>query len=104
MAPTATREKTVMVSVLIVNDQSLQRLALRVLLSAESDLTVVGEAASGADAVVLCASLHPDVVLMTGRPSARSRIEAIRRIARSSVLPRALAPGAEGESPARILS
>ncbi|MFE2218414.1 hypothetical protein ACFW93_41680 [Streptomyces canus] len=36
-----------MVSVLIVNDQSLQRLALRVLLSAESGLTVVGEAASG---------------------------------------------------------
>ncbi|MFE2218413.1 hypothetical protein ACFW93_41675 [Streptomyces canus] len=40
---------------------------------------------------------------MTGRPSVRSRSEAIRRIARSSVLPRALAPGAEGEPPARIL-
>ncbi|KPI14700.1 two component transcriptional regulator, LuxR family [Actinobacteria bacterium OK074] len=71
-----------MASVLIVNDQSLQRLALRMLLDAESDLTVVGEAANGADAVRLSTALRPDVVLMDGRLSDSDGIEAIRHIAR----------------------
>ncbi|KAB1141518.1 response regulator transcription factor [Streptomyces luteolifulvus] len=70
-----------MVSVLIVNDQSLQRHGLRMLLAAEPGLTVTGEAASGAEAVRMSATLHPCVVLMAG-PSGADDIEAIRRIAR----------------------
>jgi DNA-binding NarL/FixJ family response regulator len=71
-----------MVSVLIANDQSLQRVGLRMLLAAEPDLTVVGEAASGAEAVALSAALRPDVVLMDSRLAEADDIEAIRRIAR----------------------
>ncbi|MXM64561.1 DNA-binding response regulator [Streptomyces sp. HUCO-GS316] len=70
-----------MVSVLIVNDQSLQRHGLRMLLAAEPGLTVTGEAASGAEAVRMSAALNPCVVLMAG-PSGADDIEAIRRIAR----------------------
>lgn len=53
-----------MVSVLVVSDQSLQRRGLRMLLAAEPGLTVVGEAASSAEAVRMITSLRPGVVLM----------------------------------------
>ncbi|MFJ9712314.1 LuxR C-terminal-related transcriptional regulator [Streptomyces sp. NPDC101234] len=71
-----------MVSVLVVNDQSLQRLALRMLLTAEPGLTVVGEAADGDEAIRASAALRPDVVLMDSRPSGAGGIETIRRLAR----------------------
>ncbi|MGW1619793.1 LuxR C-terminal-related transcriptional regulator [Streptomyces sp. NPDC002172] len=71
-----------MVSVLIVNDQSLQRLGLRMLLTAEPDLTVVGEAVRGAEAVRMSTALRPDVVLMATPSPDTDGIEAIRRITR----------------------
>lgn len=87
-----------MVSVLVVNDQSLQRLALRMLLDREPDLSVVGEAASGAEAVRMSAALRPDVVLMGSHPSRTDDIAAVRRIARPQRGPRLLEPSAaEGE-------
>jgi DNA-binding NarL/FixJ family response regulator len=98
-----------MVSVLVVNDQSLQRLGLRMLLSAESDLTVVGEAAGGAEAVAMSAALRPDVVLMDIRLADTDDIEVVRRIARPPrLLPAAgpaIAEGAQGSqgSPPRVL-
>ncbi|MGW3417644.1 LuxR C-terminal-related transcriptional regulator [Streptomyces phaeochromogenes] len=76
-----------MTSVLIVNDQSLQRLGLRMLLAAEPDLTVVGEAATGAEAVRLSAELRPDVVLLDSGVSDTDGIATIRRIAHPSLLP-----------------
>lgn len=81
-----------MVSVLIVNDQSLQRVGLRMLLAVEPDLSVVGEAVSGAEAVGMSAALRPDVVLMDIRLAETDDIEAIRRIARPRVSPRPAAP------------
>lgn len=84
-----------MVSVLIVNDQSLQRVGLRMLLAVEPDLSVVGEAVSGAEAVGMSAALRPNVVLMDIRLAETDDIEAIRRIAR----PPRLAP-ASGSVPA----
>ncbi|MEU9384747.1 response regulator transcription factor [Streptomyces sp. NPDC048279] len=69
-----------MVSVLVVNDQSLQRLALRMLLTAEPGLTVAGEATDGDGAIRASAELRPDVVLMDGRLSGAAGTETIRRL------------------------
>ncbi|MFC4507362.1 MULTISPECIES: LuxR C-terminal-related transcriptional regulator [Streptomyces] len=77
-----------MVSVLVVNDQFLQRLALRTLLTAEPDLTVVGEAAGGDEAVRASTALRPDIVLLGSRLPAAAGIDTIRRIARPPLLPR----------------
>ncbi len=52
------------VSILIVDDHGVLRAGLRALLNAEEDFQVVGEAASGQEAVRLATRLRPDVVLM----------------------------------------
>ena len=52
------------IRVLLVDDQDLYREGLRTLLSTQPDLTVVGEAANGEEALQLAATLQPDVVLM----------------------------------------
>ena len=55
--------------VAIVDDQELMRTGFRMIVEAEPDLTVVGEAGNGPDGIELCRRLDPDVVLMrvTGR-------------------------------------
>ena len=53
-----------MIDVLIVDDQPIVRAGLAVVLGAEPDLRVVGQAADGEEAVRLAASLRPDVVCM----------------------------------------
>ncbi|MGW0948699.1 LuxR C-terminal-related transcriptional regulator [Streptomyces sp. NPDC002623] len=92
-----------MTSVLIVNDQSLQRLGLRMLLAAETDLTVVGDTASGAEAVRMTAALRPDVVLMSGPRSESDDIPTIRRIARPTHLTAVGSPSGATEHPSRVL-
>ncbi|MFF4119108.1 LuxR C-terminal-related transcriptional regulator [Streptomyces sp. NPDC001714] len=91
-------EKTGTVSVLVVNDQSLQRLALRMLLTAEPGLTVVGEAADGDEAIRASAALRPDVVLMDSLLSPADAIDTIRRIARPAARTRTPSPGFTGEA------
>jgi DNA-binding NarL/FixJ family response regulator len=56
-----------MIRVLLVDDQSLLRMGFRLILEAEPDIEVVGEAADGASGVAMAAALHPDVVLMDVR-------------------------------------
>jgi DNA-binding NarL/FixJ family response regulator len=69
-----------MTSVLIADDQALVRVGLRKILEGESDLTVVGEAGDGEDAIEAARRLQPDVVLMDIRMPVLDGIEATRRI------------------------
>lgn len=69
-----------MTTVLVVDDQSLIRSAVRDILSHEQGIEVVGEAANGRDAVTLAGSLRPDVVLMDIRMPGIDGVEATRRI------------------------
>ncbi|MDT0613852.1 response regulator transcription factor [Streptomyces lancefieldiae] len=69
-----------MTTVLIADDQPLQRFGFRMLLESQDDMTVVGEAANGAEAARMTADLHPDVVLMDVRMPGLDGIEATRRI------------------------
>ncbi|NUR98386.1 MAG: response regulator transcription factor [Kribbellaceae bacterium] len=72
-----------MTTVLIVDDQPLQRLGLRILLESVPETQVAGEAGSGSEAVRRTAELHPDVVLMDIRMPGMDGIEATRQIVAS---------------------
>ena len=68
------------VRVVIADDQHLVRTGLRMILSAEDGIEVVGEAADGAEAIDVCASARPDVVLMDVRMPGVDGIDATRAI------------------------
>ncbi|MER5493841.1 response regulator transcription factor [Streptomyces sp. NPDC002490] len=69
-----------MTTVLVADDQRLQRFGFRLLLESQGDMTVVGEAGNGAEAARLADALRPDVVLMDVRMPGVDGIEATRRI------------------------
>ena len=68
------------ITVLIADDQPLMRSALRTCVDSEPDLTVVGEAANGAEALRQVERLRPEVVVMDVRMPIMDGIEATRRI------------------------
>jgi two-component system, NarL family, response regulator DegU len=69
-----------MISVLLVDDQTIVRQGLRSLLSLESDIVVVGEAADGRQAVELVQRLSPNIVLLDVRMPHMDGLQALRRI------------------------
>ncbi|HEY7102129.1 MAG TPA: response regulator transcription factor, partial [Mycobacteriales bacterium] len=70
-----------MLRVIVADDHPVVREGLRAILDAEPDLEVVGEAASGAEAVALAARLRPDVVLMDLRMPGTDGVTATGEIA-----------------------
>jgi DNA-binding NarL/FixJ family response regulator/class 3 adenylate cyclase len=68
------------VRIVIVDDQALVRAGFRMILEAEEDIDVVGEAADGREAVAEVQRLRPDVVLMDVRMPEVDGIEATRRL------------------------
>ena len=83
------------ISVLIADDQALVRAGFRMILDAEDDIDVVGEASDGVEAVSAAARLKPDVVLMDIRMPELDGIEATRRVLS--------ADGGVGGDPIRVL-
>jgi DNA-binding NarL/FixJ family response regulator len=69
------------IRLLIVDDQVLVRTGFRMILEAEPDLEIVGEAANGEEAIAEAGRLHPDVVLMDIRMPRMDGVAATRQLA-----------------------
>lgn len=85
------------IRVLLVDDHAVMRAGLRALLSAEPDLEVVGEAATGEDGVDLAIQLRPDVVLMDLSMPGIGGMAATRRISAAGLPTRVLVLTLHGE-------
>ncbi len=79
-----------MIRVVLADDQPLVRTGLRMILSDQPDIEVVGEAADGREAVSLCAETLPDVVLMDVRMPELDGIDATRAVTALADPPRVL--------------
>lgn len=79
-----------MISVVIADDQALVRGGIRLILEAQHDLQVVGEAVDGATAIQVARATTPDVVLMDVAMPVVDGIEATRQIAGQGTAPRVL--------------
>ena len=78
------------IRILLVDDQALLRTGFRMILQAQPDLEVVGEAVDGADAVRQVAALEPDVVLMDVRMPVMDGVQATEAIVAGGAAARVL--------------
>ena len=75
-----------MIRVLLVDDHAVMRAGFRMILESAGDIAVVGEAASGVQAVAAASELRPDVICMDVQMSDMDGLEATRQIARERTL------------------
>ena len=80
-----------MIRILLADDHALVRQGFRMILSAQQDMEIIGEAGNGREAVELADKLHPDVVVMDVTMPELNGIEATRRLVSSSPHTRVLA-------------
>ena len=73
-----------MIGVVLVDDQALLRTGFRMILDAEADMSVVGEAGDGESGVAVVRTVRPDVVLMDIRMPGTNGIDATARIVREA--------------------
>lgn len=73
------------IRVLLVDDQALLRLGFRMVLEAQDDISIVGEAEDGAGAIAMANSLRPDVVLMDVRMPGIDGIDATESIVQAGL-------------------
>jgi len=75
----------------LVDDHAVVRQGFRMILAAQEDMEIVGEAGNGREAIAKAAELHPDVVVMDVAMPELNGIEATRRLAETSPQTRVLA-------------
>jgi DNA-binding NarL/FixJ family response regulator len=73
-----------MIRLLLVDDEAMVRMGLRLILETEDDLRVVGEASTGVEALDQAGRLQPDVILMDVRMPRMDGVEACRRLVEAS--------------------
>jgi DNA-binding NarL/FixJ family response regulator len=78
------------IRIILVDDQELVRTGFKMVLDAQPDMRVVGEAADGLVAIDLARRLHADVMIMDARMPRLDGVEATRRIRQDGDLPRVL--------------
>jgi len=88
-----------MIRILLVDDHRLFRLGVRKMLQDASNIEIVGEAASGEDAVAACLKYRPNVVLMDICMPGIGGLEATRRITRREGAPRVVMLSAHEDNP-----
>ena len=92
------------IRILLADDQAMDRAGLRKLLEAEPDFRVVGEARSGAEAVELCRSLRPDVIILDTRMPELDGVTAIPLVRAASPGTRIIAVAEHGEARCLVLN
>lgn len=79
-----------MIRVVIADDHAVARLGLRALLSSAPDITVVGEAGDGREALRVCADVTPDVLVLDLSMAGMDGLSAMRELSRRPSPPRVL--------------